>query len=193
MEDDLPSRLSHLLASPQVREPVDRDARPAAVLVPLYQEGGVWHILFTLRTETVDAHPGQVSFPGGAIEPGDDSPLQAALREAEEEVGLAAEDVHVLGTLEAVPTITGFRIEPLVGSIPWPYPLRINTREVVLAFGVPLTWLADPAHLEVRQIDREPGRSIDVHFFTPYSGQVIWGATARITLGLLRLLGLFPE
>jgi len=161
--------------------------------VPLYQEEGSWHILFTLRTETVDSHPGQVSFPGGAIEPGDDGPIAAALREAEEEVGLATRDVHILGCLEVVPTITGFRIQPVVGSIPWPYSLRINTREVVEAFGVPLTWLADPAHLEVRQFDRKLGRPIDVHFFTPYQGQVIWGATARITLKLLSLLGLSPE
>jgi len=157
--------------------------------VPLYQEAGRWHVLFTLRTQTVDAHRGQVSFPGGRIEPGDLGPEQAALREAEEEIGIRRQDVRLLGRLDTLLTVTQFRVDPVVGVIPWPYPLSVNSREVALTFGVPLDWLADPLNVEehARRL-RPEGPEVPVYFFKPYQGQVIWGATARITLSLLELV-----
>jgi 8-oxo-dGTP pyrophosphatase MutT (NUDIX family) len=164
-------------------------ARPAAVLIPLYQTNGAWHALLTRRTETVDSHRGQVAFPGGQIEPGDPGPAEAALRETEEEIGLRSGDVEILGQLSPLLTVTQFLISPVVGLFRWPYPLRVNQREVASAFGVPLNWLADPANLEIRE--RKPlaaGPSIPVYYFKPYQGEVIWGATARITLNLLELM-----
>lgn len=192
--EDLPERLRHFLAArcPQIRP--EWQPQPAAVLVPLYMHDASWHVLYTLRTELVDVHRGQVSFPGGRIEPGDIGPEQTALRETEEEIGVRPEDVRILGTLDPLLTVTQFRVEPVVATIPWPYPLHLNAREVSLAFGVPLDWLSDPTNVEVHF--REPvvdGPAIPVHFFRPYEGHVIWGATARITLSLLDVLRRLPD
>jgi 8-oxo-dGTP pyrophosphatase MutT (NUDIX family) len=186
MRPDLPKRLRELLASHAPRLQSEWKAQPAAVLVPLYQEQGTWHVLFTLRTDTVDVHPGQVSFPGGRIESGDPGPEQAALREAEEEIGLQPSDVRLIGRLDPLLTVTQFRVEPVVGTVRWPYPLRLNRREVALAFGIPVPWLMDPANLDVDEREVPGGGPpVPVYFFRPYQGQVVWGATARITLGLL--------
>jgi len=197
---DLPGRLRRALADRPLEveaewqaRPLEVEAewqaRPAAVLVPLYQADGVWHALFTRRTETVESHRGQVSFPGGQLEPGDPSPTEAALRETEEEIGLRSTDVEILGQLSPLHTVTQFLISPVVGLFRWPYPLRLNQREVANAFGVPLHWLADPANLEVRERQSlAAGPSLPVYYFKPYRGEVIWGATARITLNLLGLM-----
>ena len=189
MEQELPSVLRHKLSR---REPVVRaewEAVPAAVLIPLYLDGGEWHVLFTRRTDRLADHRGQVAFPGGRIEDEDAGPVPAALREAQEELDVAPEDVDVLGRLDSLLTVTQFLIAPAVGVIPWPYPIRPNPDEVALAFGVPLDWLRDPANLEMRRRKAiVPGQSVSVYYFTPYQGEVIWGVTARITLGLLELL-----
>jgi len=193
MADDLPARLSRALAARSPRVQAEWHPQPAAVLVPLYQDGEVWHVLYTLRTDSVDAHRGQVSFPGGRIEPEDVGAEQAALREAEEEIGVSPGDVQILGMLDPLLTVTQFRVDPVVGIIPWPYPLRLNTQEVALAFGVPLDWLAEPENLEERgQLPLVSGPPVPVYYFLPFEGQVIWGATARITLNLLELLGIRP-
>jgi 8-oxo-dGTP pyrophosphatase MutT (NUDIX family) len=165
------------------------EARPAAVLVPLYSERDEWHVLYTLRTDTVNAHQGQVSFPGGRIDPADHSPAEAALREAQEEIGLPPHEVEVLGQLDPLLTVTQFLVTPVVGRIPWPYPLRPNPVEVREVFSVPLRWLLDPANLEVRQREAMiPGTQVSVYYFRPYHERVIWGVTARITVNLLEIL-----
>ncbi len=146
-------------------------------------------MLYTLRTENVDAHRGQVSFPGGRIEAEDRGPQAAALRETEEEIGIRPEDVRLIGMLDSLLTVTQFRVDPVVGAMPWPYPLRVNRHEVALTFGVPLDWLSDPANVEGRTRSLRPeGPQVPVYYFKPYAGQVIWGATARITLSLLDLI-----
>jgi 8-oxo-dGTP pyrophosphatase MutT (NUDIX family) len=187
---DLPSLLKQQLAERPKRVRPEWDAVPAAVLVPLYQEDGRWHVLFTRRTESVEDHRGQVSFPGGRIETDDAGPEAAALREAREEIGLSPESVEVLGTLDSLLTVTRFIVTPVVGVMTWPYTLRLNRAEVAVAFGVDLDWLADPTNLEVRQRQLfVPGPSVPVYYFRPYQNEVIWGATARITLDLLDTLG----
>lgn len=187
---DLPDRLQRRLSSRTRSTQAEWSAQPAAVLVPLYRASGEWHVLYTLRTDSVDAHRGQVSFPGGQIEPDDTGPEEAALREAEEEVGIRPQDVRLLGRLDPLLTITHYCVEPVVGVIPWPYRLRLNAHEVALAFGVPIRWLADASNVEVHErpaIPPEP--PAPVHFFRPFQGQVIWGVTARITLNLIEILG----
>lgn len=170
------------------------DAKPAAVLLPLYWEREAWHLLFTRRTEKVEAHRGQVSFPGGVIDSTDEDPVQAALREAEEELGIRVEDVTILGMLDPLLTVTQFIISPVVGTIPWPYRLQINTDEVATAFGVPLSWLADDENIEIQTRELPiQGGSVPVYYFKPYHGQVIWGATARITLNFLNQLRTLSE
>jgi len=190
--DDLPSRLRRALAERSPGVVAEWVARPAAVLVPLLRQDGAWHLLLTRRTDNVETHRGQVSFPGGRLEPGDTDPVAAALREAHEEVGLAPEDVQVVGPMNSLMTVTQYLITPVVGIIPWPYPLRPDPVEVADVFTIPLSWLADPVNLETRS--RPPlggGPEIPVFSYLPFHGHVLWGASARITVDLLRLLGLW--
>jgi len=159
--------------------------RLAAVLMPLVRWEGEWHMLFTRRTDDVEHHKGQVSFPGGATEPGDQSPEHTALREAEEEIGVLPADVRVLGRLGEYLTVTNFRVTPIVGTFPWPYCFKIHTVEVGRVFTVPLAWLASREnwHEFTRQ---ETGRGMVVYL--PYDGELVWGATARMTVNFLGAL-----
>jgi 8-oxo-dGTP pyrophosphatase MutT (NUDIX family) len=160
--------------------------RPAAVLIPLIAWDGDWHLLFTRRTDLVEHHKGQVSFPGGATDPDDLSAERTALREAEEEIGLDAADVRVLGHMGEYLTVTNFRVTPVVGAITWPYCFKIHTREVGRVFTIPLTWLRDPSN-RLDFTRQETGRGVVVYL--PYDGELLWGATARMTVNLLDLLG----
>jgi 8-oxo-dGTP pyrophosphatase MutT (NUDIX family) len=127
------------------------------------------------------------------IEPGDLDAQRAALREAEEEIGLRPQDVRVLGTLDPLYTVTQFHVTPVVAAFPWPYRLRQNPREVASVFGVPLTWLRQPGNLDVRPRQLPPpGKTVSVFYFRPYEGHVIWGATARIVVQLLQELAALP-
>jgi len=164
------------------------NARPAAVLIPLYHDRGEWHLLFTERTHTVEDHKGQVAFPGGRVDDGDASRVETALRETEEEIGLKREDVTVLGQLDELLTVTQYRITPVIGVFPWPYPFVLSTEELSEVFGVPLWWLADPANCEVQY--REPlipGPKIPVYYFR-YQGHIIWGVTARMLINFLEVV-----
>jgi 8-oxo-dGTP pyrophosphatase MutT (NUDIX family) len=166
--------------------------KPAAVLVPLLRILDEWQILFTRRTDAVADHKGQVSFPGGRADPGDKSPEFTALREAEEEIGLKPTDVHVLGRLRELPTITNYCVTPIIGVIPWPYFLHPATIEVSRVFQIPLTWLADKANHETRtRILPGTTTPIPVIYFKPYDGELLWGVSAQITVNFLTVLGLY--
>jgi 8-oxo-dGTP pyrophosphatase MutT (NUDIX family) len=186
---DLPELVGKLLAA---RAPVlkpEWSAIPAAVLVPLIRTESEWEVLYTRRTDSVETHRGQVSFPGGRLEAGETAE-QAALREAEEELGIHPRDVTVLGQLDSLLTVTQYQVSPIVATIPWPYSLKPHPYEVAAAFHVPLAWLSDTANREQRL--REPlgeAPAVPVFYFKPYQGEIIWGATARITLDLIDLLG----
>jgi len=159
----------------------------AAVLVPLLWREEGWHLLFTRRTEQVESHKGQVAFPGGACDGDETQPEETALREAEEELGIRPPHVHVLGRLKELITITHFRVTPVVGVIAWPMVFRVNRNEVERVFTIPLDWLANRRH-RWEFSDAERRRSLIV--FQPYDGELLWGATARITVDLLNTLGL---
>jgi 8-oxo-dGTP pyrophosphatase MutT (NUDIX family) len=164
--------------------------RQAAVLVPLLQVQGHWHLLFTRRTETVLNHKGQVAFPGGAVEPDDPDVEFAALREAYEEIGLAPEQVKILGRMPDYATISDFLITPVVGRVPWPFEMVLSSEEVMHAFTIPLSWLANSTNWEEKPFVRPDGRQEQVIFYKTYSGELLWGITARITLNFLQILGL---
>jgi len=163
--------------------------RPAAVLIPLLRKEDGWHLLFTRRNADLPEHSGQVAFPGGRADAEDASPEVTALREAQEEIGLDPADVRILGRLRDYLTITNYRVTPVVGIMPWPYPLRLASQEVSRAFTIPLIWLADPSNHEVRQRALPPPYApVPVIYFHSYDGEILWGASARFTLNLLDTL-----
>ena len=158
----------------------------AAVLVPLVWHDEEWHLLFTRRTDRVESHKGQVSFPGGACDEGETTPEQTALREAEEEIGLQSTDIKVLGRLVNLITISYFRVTPVVGVVKWPAVFRVGEHEVARVFTIPLAWLANETNRWQFEI---PGRNRNVIAYHPYDGELLWGATARMTVDFLKVLG----
>lgn len=159
----------------------------AAVLIPLVWQQDAWHLLFTRRTDKVESHKGQVSFPGGACDEGETTPEQTALREADEEIGLNPGDVKVLGRIADMITISYFRVTPVVGVIKWPTVFRVGEHEVARVFTIPLLWLANPTN---RWEFAMPGRNRTLIAYHPYDGELLWGATARMTVDFLKVLGL---
>src|SRR4030042_6193695 len=158
----------------------------AAVIVPIFRKGGEYHLLFTLRSEQVSHHKGQISFPGGTRSEGDSSLLDTALRESWEEIGLEARDVEILGELDDTPTTTSsFNISPFVAFIPHPYQFTLNPYEIDEIFSVPVSALLYKAKR------REERYTFDDEVFVGYSyeyeGKVIWGATAQIVRQLLEV------
>jgi 8-oxo-dGTP pyrophosphatase MutT (NUDIX family) len=171
----------------------DQDARPArdtlkpaSVLVPIVARPEELTVLFTRRTAHLKAHSGQVSFPGGRTEPHDASPEATALRETEEEIGLARSRVEVLGRLPEYHTRTGFRVTPVVGVVAAPLELRVDACEVDEVFEVPLTFLLDPSHHE-RHARELQGRAVHYYAIT-WRGHTIWGATAGMLVNFYRYL-----
>ena len=158
----------------------------AAVLVPLLRQDGEWRLLYTRRTDLVESHKGQVSFPGGACDDGETTPEETALREAEEEIGIRPGDVRLLGRLNPMDTISFYRVTPVVGVIPWPTVFRPAQAEVARVFTMPLTWLADRSN---RWEFNLPGRNHSVIVYHPFDGELLWGATARMTVEFLEIIG----
>ena len=160
---------------------------PAAVLVAVVDRPRPGVIL-TLRPETMRKHPGQISFPGGRIDPGDSDAVDAALREAEEEIGLPRSRVEVIGTADRYLTITGFEVTPVIGIVPPDVALTPHPSEVAVVFEAPLDYLLDPAHQMVRTVEWR-GRE-RCYYEIDYEGRRIWGATAAMIVNLGRRLAL---
>ncbi len=158
----------------------------AAVLVPLVERGGP-HVIFAKRTDRVGTHRGQISFPGGTIDPADRSPLDAALRESEEEVGLPRAAVEPLGALDDTETFaTQFVITPWVGVVREPVVWRPDGEEIEEVIEVPFASLVERANFRVEHWERD-GVVRPVYFYD-WGGEVIWGATARIVKHYLDLV-----
>ncbi len=158
------------------------------MLVPLVWLDGGWNLLFTRRTEIVESHKGQVSFPGGACDDGETTPEETALREADEEIGLRPADVRLLGRLNDVVTITSYRVTPVVGVVrPWPYVFRVSGVEVGRVFTMPLSWLADRHN---RWEFERPDTGVRLIAYHPFDGELLWGATARMVVNFLEVLGI---
>ena len=159
---------------------------PAAVLFPVVLHEAEPTVLLTQRDAGLKHHPGQISFPGGRIEADDPSPIHAALREAEEEIGLLPQRVEVIGLLPHYRTVTGFCITPVVGLIQPPLDLRPDSAEVAAIFEVPLSFLMDPANHQ-RHAIRFHGKKRQ-YDAVPYGEHYIWGATAGMILEMSRRL-----
>jgi 8-oxo-dGTP pyrophosphatase MutT (NUDIX family) len=184
----------------QIRTRLDRrtrrtivapELRRAAILLPLHEQGGEPYVLFTRRTETVETHKGQISFPGGAADPSDPDVKFTALRETQEEMGIPPTQVEVLGVLDDLPTtVSGFVVAPVVGIIPYPFPFRINSAEIDEVLTVPLRLFRDPSHLRVERRERD-GMTFDVYFYR-YGKDEIWGVTAGIMKGFVNAVFVEP-
>lgn len=166
--------------------PPERAIVPAAVLVPLINRSAGVTVLLTQRTSHLHDHAGQVSFPGGRVDPGDADRVATALREAAEETGIPASAVQIIGTLPEWDIPTGFRVTPVVGWIEPPIEFAPDPFEVADVFEVPLEFLLDPANHE-RRSDEIQGR-VRNYYAIPYAGRNIWGATAGMLHTLYRTL-----
>ena len=161
------------------------DLTPAAVLIPVVTHARPT-VLFTRRTMTLRRHAGQVSFPGGRIDPDDDGPIAAALREAHEEIALLPAAVEVIGVTDSYETGTGYHITPVIGLIPPNLPLVPAIDEVAALFEVPLDFLLDPANHQLKRSERQG--KLRSYYLIAFETHEIWGATAGIIVNLARRL-----
>ena len=161
--------------------------RPAAVLIALYEKLGEQHVVLQKRSELVEHHKGEISFPGGARDPGDPDLVTTALREAHEEMGILPDDVEVFGELDGFITVSNFQVTPFVGAIRrTPYEWRLASDEVAAVLEVPVRHLLTPGVFHEEQIGHEGGRYH--HGTYTYAEHIVWGATAKMLTGFLDLL-----
>ncbi len=161
--------------------------RPAAVLVPIVERAAHVTVLLTQRTEHLSHHAGQISFPGGRVEPQDRGAVDTALRETEEEIGLDRAHVEVAGRLDIYQTVTGFSITPVVGFVGDGFSLKLGRAEVSEAFEVPLDFVLDAANHQRHSREFEGARRY--YYAMPYRDRYIWGATAGMLVNLSKRLG----
>jgi 8-oxo-dGTP pyrophosphatase MutT (NUDIX family) len=172
----------HLLNPQFVQTAMELKLKDAAVLVPVIDDGDEAKVILTQRTATLRKHSGQIAFPGGAVDPEDGSPERAAMREAEEEIGLDPRFVETLARLPQYYAMTGFRITPVLSIVKRGFDLKLNPAEVDDAFEVPLSFLMDEAN---HQRGTRQFNGMERHFYLmPYENRNIWGITA----GILRTL-----
>jgi 8-oxo-dGTP pyrophosphatase MutT (NUDIX family) len=164
----------------------DEELTPASVLFPIVLREAGPAVLLTQRTEHLRDHPGQISFPGGRVEADDTSPAHTALREAQEEIGLSAAHIEIIGYLPEYRTGTGFRVTPVVALVRPPFELRPDPVEVAGIFEVPLAFLMDFANHQ--QHSAHSRGKLRHYFAMPYGDYFIWGATAGIIVTLARAL-----
>jgi 8-oxo-dGTP pyrophosphatase MutT (NUDIX family) len=158
-----------------------RPIRPAAVLVPVVAHAEP-SVLLTQRAQHLPDHPGQISFPGGKIDKGDESPLASALREADEEIGLSRASVEPIGYLDVYMTTLGYRIVPLIARVKPGFSLKLNTAEVDETFEVPLAFLMEQKNFQRHSRDWQ---GMTRHYYAvPYGERYIWGVTAGILRNL---------
>ena len=189
-QKDLPQAIKEILSARTPKRIPDEKClyKHAGVLVPIFRQGDDYMILFTKRTNNLEHHKGQISFPGGSVDEEDNSVRDTALREAREEIGLLKEDVEILGRIDDTLTVVSeFIVHPFVGLIPYPYDFTINTDEVARLIKVPLKAF----HPE----NSDKGASFEFEGEThrtptyEYDGDVIWGATARIMEAFVNIIG----
>jgi 8-oxo-dGTP pyrophosphatase MutT (NUDIX family) len=168
--------------NPGIRPAADKPLRPAAVLVPVWLRPEGAGLILTKRSSHLKHHPGQIAFPGGKVDATDEGPMAAALREAQEEIGLPPDRVEILGALPVHETVTGFAMTPFVGLIRGDFDATPEAGEVEEVFSVPLAHVLTPARFA---IERRQWMGVWRRFYAvPYGPYYIWGATARILRGL---------
>lgn len=162
--------------------------RRAAVLVPLVEREHGVTVLLTRRTEHLSSHAGQISFPGGRSEESDSSPIETALRETEEEIGLHRRHVEIIGVLPEHTTISAYRVTPVVALVQPPFDLTADPNEVAEVFEVPLAFLMDGLHHQRRTLELPQTAGRRSFYAMPYEQYFIWGATAAMLRNLFHFL-----
>ena len=172
--------------------------RNAAVLISLLRQADEWHVLFIRRSKNEnDRHSGQVAFPGGSSDANDNGAIDTALRETREEIGIRRDKIRIVGVLPDYETVSYFRVTPVVGLLQWPCTMKLQNSEVARAFTIPLEWLLDESHYQLRErthsvtpatAKTEESKRPPVVYFDEYDGELLWGASARITLNFLHAL-----
>ena len=164
--------------NPDTVLPAERKLRPAGVLAPIVENANGLSVLLTKRSAALKHHPGQIAFPGGKQDEGDADVIAAALREADEEIGLPPSHVEVLGTLPAHETVTSFLVTPVIGFVKTPFEIKPEPGEVDEVFAVPLDHVLNPDNYLIQS---RPWRGqMRNYFVVPYGPYYIWGATARM-------------
>lgn len=173
--------------SSRIKKEISRDDLvPAAVLIPLLKKNREYFILFTKRTEFVEHHKGQISFPGGIKEQTDKNLKTTVLREAFEEIGLLEKDINIVGELDDIETVTRFKVAPFVGFISYPYKFKINKNEIEELIEIPFSFFLKKENFKKEEwIHEGKRRKVYVYQYNYYR---IWGATARILKNFLDLL-----
>ncbi len=172
---------------------IDDQPFDAAVLAPIIEREGDHWLLFTKRADDLGEHPGQMSFPGGGRDPGDETIFETAVREANEEIGLEAEEIDLVGQLDDIRTVTEYAVSPFVGRIP-DREYTPDEREVAEIVPLPLAGFLDPDNYESERRSHPYYGDIVIHYFH-VNGYTVWGATGRILVQLLELTSPFcaPE
>ncbi len=164
------------------------DAFAAAVLILLVNLAGRWHIVYTRRANGVRTHQGEVSFPGGAWEPGDGNLAQTALRETMEEIGIPPDCVTILGAMSSYRTITNYLVHPIVGILNCPMEFNLNFDEVERAFTIPIDWLSNSDNFFEKDHTLNHNLIRRVIHYKDFDGEHLWGFTARVTQDILALI-----
>ncbi len=179
-------KLKHFLRKRRARYIKDIRRLSSAVVLPLFYKNDAWHILFIKRTDTVEHHKGQISFPGGRRETEDKTLKDTALRECYEEIGTPPEDIEILGKLDDGTTLSSnYIVSPYVGLLPYPYEFKPDAREIAYIFDVPISKLLSASSFKMEERYLE-GRQVKSYFFDT-GREIIWGATARILKQFLEI------
>ncbi|MBT3362198.1 MAG: CoA pyrophosphatase [Chloroflexi bacterium] len=180
-------KITDILANYKKQFIKDARLKSAGVLIPMFEKDDVCHILFTKRTDKVQYHKGEISFPGGGLEDQDGGDIRrTTLREVCEEIGVAAKDIEILGELDDLITTSNYIVTPLVGEIPYPYNFKLSSFEVENVIEVPVKALLKDHSDTEGKIDFN-GELMDSYIYE-YNGNTIWGATARILHHFLNLI-----
>tara|TARA_Y100000815_G_scaffold232112_1_gene222543 strand:- start:8053 stop:8649 length:597 start_codon:yes stop_codon:yes gene_type:complete len=181
-----PELLKRALAKRVVERADGTGLMPSAVMVLLYPKGGEYCILLNKRSDQVEHHKGEISFPGGARDPEDRDSLETALRETEEEMGINRDDITVIGEMDEVVTRSNFLMNVFTGTIKYPYPFKPSAIEIAEVLEFPVSALIDPANrrIETRWDDGHPATS----YSYVHQEHVVFGATARILQSCIDIL-----
>ena len=166
----------------------EENPQDSAVLVPIVMHQDQVSLLFTHRSNSLERHSGQVSFPGGIIEENDGTVIETALRETREEIGISSENIQIIGQLIPFNTSTGYIVYPVIGVIDTLEKLSRNILEVDRIFCIPLNWLCNANHSKLEKFVVSDGKAKDVWYFDLYDGELLWGITAKITKEFIEII-----